>query len=251
MTPGMTKFPRLPPAVRSPGLFVTGTDTEVGKTVISAAIARTLRQSGHRVAVLKPVATGCIKTREGLVSEDAELLAAASDTDQPLDLICPNRYAEPLAPSVAARRADRPIDYDAIARSIALAGRADAWVVEGAGGVMTPLDDRRTMRDLIAALGLPAVLVATAKLGTINHTLVSIEALRAVGVTVAGVVLNRYPLDTPGVAEETAAAEIERHGGVSVLAIVPQEPFTPPRLPAGILAAIARVDWPGRLRAPG
>lgn len=230
--------------VRTPGLFVTATDTEVGKTYVASAIAASLKQSGRNVGVLKPVATGCVKTREGLVSEDAELLAAASDTDQPLDLICPNRYAEPLAPSVAARRAGRPLDYEAINRSITLAGRRDVWVIEGAGGVLTPLDEDHTLRDLIAAFALPAVVVATPKLGTINHTLMSIEALRTAGITVAGVVLNRYPTDTPGVAEETAAGEIERLGRVPILAIVPDEKWTPPNPPPGVLSAFSRIDWP-------
>ena len=237
----MADFPL--PRIRTPGVFVTGTDTGVGKTVIAAAIAATLRARGKNVAVLKPVATGCVHAREGLVSEDAELLAAASDTGQPLDLICPNRYAEPLAPSVAARRSGVPFDDAAVARSVALAGRVDAWVIEGAGGVLTPIDERRTVRDLIAAFGLPAIVVARPSLGTINHTLLSIESLRSAGVTVAGVVINGYPTDTPGVAEETAAAEIERLGRVSVLAIVPQESFNPPRLPPGVLAAIDAVDW--------
>ncbi|HEX8339968.1 MAG TPA: dethiobiotin synthase [Tepidisphaeraceae bacterium] len=227
-----------------PGLFVTGTDTDVGKTVIAAAIARAMRQVGERVAVLKPVATGCRKDREGLISGDAELLAAASDTPQPLDLICPNRYAEPVAPSVAARRTGRPIDYKAIDNAARLAAaRASVFVVEGAGGVLTPLDDRHTVADLIAALGAAAVVVAHARLGTINHTLLSIEALRIRGIEVAGVVLNQYPPDGASTAEETAAAEIERHGRVPVLAIAPREGFTPPHLPAGVMAAVGRVDW--------
>jgi dethiobiotin synthetase len=231
-----------------PGLFVTGTDTDVGKTVIAAAIALSLRQAGERVAVLKPVATGCRRDREGLISDDAELLAAASDTSQPLDLICPNRYAEPLAPSVAARRTGRPIDYGAIDNAARLAAPlASVFVVEGAGGVLTPLDDRHTVADLAAAMGAPAVIVARSKLGTINHTLLSIDALRARGVAIAGVVLNGYPTDDVPVAEETAAAEIERHGRVVVLAIAPHEAFVAPHLPGGVLSAIARVDWAGKM----
>jgi dethiobiotin synthetase len=233
-----------------PGLFVTGTDTDVGKTVIAAAIARVLHAAGVRVAVLKLVATGCRRDREGLISEDAELLAAASDTPQPLDLICPNRYAEPLAPSVAARRAGRPVDYAAIDNAIRLAApQADFFVIEAAGGVMAPIDERHTVRDLAAAFGVAAVVVTHAKLGAINHTLLSIEALRAARVPVAGVVINNYPTDLVGIAEETAAAEIERLGRVSVLAIAPREPFTPPHLPGGVLAAIQRVDWLGKAGA--
>ena len=231
-------------ALPLPGLFVTGTDTDVGKTVIAAAIARTLRLAGERVAVLKPVATGCRRDREGLISDDAELLAAASDTPQPLDLICPNRYHEPLAPSVAARRAHQPIDYRAIDNAVRLAaGDATCFVVEGAGGAMTPIDQHHTMLDLIKASGAAAVIVAHAKLGTINHTLLTLQALSAVGVRIAGVVINNYPTDLVGTAEETAPAEIERLGRVPVLAIVPREPFTPPQLPGGVLSAIGRVDW--------
>ncbi|MGC4032761.1 MAG: dethiobiotin synthase [Tepidisphaeraceae bacterium] len=236
------------PRITTPGVFVTATDTEVGKTVIACGIAWSMRQAGLRVGVLKPVATGCPKRREGLVSEDAELLAAASDTDQPLDLICPNRYAEPISPSVAARREGRPIDDEAIARSVRLAGPVDAWVIEGAGGVLTPVDEQRTMRDLIAAFGLPAVVVARPNLGTINHTLLSIEALRNAGIHVAGVVINRYPPDTAGTAEETAAAEIERLGRVPILAIVPDEKWTPPAPPPGAISSLGRVNWvPRRL----
>src|SRR5947208_1592785 len=103
-----------------PGLFVTGTDTDVGKTVIAGAIADWFHRRGKTVAVLKPVATGCVKRREGLVSEDAELLAVCASSRHPLDLICPQRYLEPLAPSVSARRAKQPLDWEAIARSIRL-----------------------------------------------------------------------------------------------------------------------------------
>ena len=230
-----------------PGLFVTGTDTGVGKTLIAAAIARWFFLRGQRVAALKPVATGCPHRREGLVSEDAEILAAAGEVRFSLDLICPNRYAEPLSPSVAARRAKQPVDWEAVQRSIRLMTPAsDVMIVEGAGGAMTPADERLLMRDIPAALRVPAVVVARASLGTINHTLMTIESLRAVDVTVAGVVLNRYPTDQVGVAEETAAGEIERLGRVNVLAIVPDEPGAV--LPtAAVMAAIDPVDWFARL----
>jgi dethiobiotin synthetase len=234
--------------LRIPGLFVTGTDTGVGKTLVAAAIARWLHGQGRRVAVLKPIATGCVHRREGLVSEDAELLAVASDTHHPLDLICPNRYEEPLAPSVAARRSKQPIDWEAIGRSIRImSADADVMVVEGAGGVMTPMDENAVVRDVIAALRIPAVVVARPGLGTINHTLLSVEALRAKNIPVAGVVINRYPTDLVGIAEETAPREIERLGRVSVLSIVPEEPFTPPYLPAGVMAAVGQVDWLAQL----
>src|SRR3954471_24161645 len=106
-----------------PGLFVTGTDTEVGKTVVAGAIANYFLRQRTRIAVSKPVATGCVRRREGLVSEDAEFLASCADARFPLDLICPQRYKEPLAPAVAADRAKEPLDWDAIDRSLQLMTR--------------------------------------------------------------------------------------------------------------------------------
>src|SRR4051794_18658109 len=113
-----------------PGLFITGTDTGVGKTVIAGAIAADFRRRGKRVAVCKPIATGCVRRREGLVSEDAEFLAHHSNTHHPLDLVCPQRYAEPLAPAVAAERAKEPVDWDAINRAIAaMSADSDVMIV--------------------------------------------------------------------------------------------------------------------------
>src|SRR5688572_9754119 len=106
--------------VRIPGLFVTATDTEVGKTVIAGAIANWFLRQGANVGVLKPVATGCVVRREGLVSEDAEFLASCADARFPLDLVCPQRYREPLAPAVAADRAQQPLDWETVQRSIDL-----------------------------------------------------------------------------------------------------------------------------------
>ncbi|HYE21226.1 MAG TPA: dethiobiotin synthase [Tepidisphaeraceae bacterium] len=234
-----------------PGLFVTATDTNVGKTVIAGAIADHFRRRGRRVAVSKPLATGAVHRREGWVSEDAEFLASCADADHPLDVICPVRYAEPLAPAVAADRAGEPVDWDAVQRSLdamtlgtPTTPPADVIVVEGVGGVMVPLDAKHTVLDLAKWLGLPAVVVARAGLGTINHTLLTVDALRRAGVKVAGVVINRYPADTPPTAEETSPRYIEKFGKVPVLAIVPDEPgLAHPPIPANIAAAIDLVDW--------
>lgn len=233
--------------VSIPGLFVTATDTGVGKTVISGAIADWFRRQGGRVAVCKPAATGCEHRREGLVSEDAEFLAHHADARHPLDLICPQRYAEPLAPSVAARRAGRPLEWDAIDRSLRIMQQdSDVIVVEGVGGVLVPMDDRHTVLDMIGWLGLPTVVVARPGLGTINHTLMTVRTLRAAGVKVLGVVINRYPAEMPGVVEETSPREIERFGKVPILCTVPDVtgPLIP-TLPADLTAAIDTVDWWG------
>src|SRR5688572_20209790 len=178
--------------VTLPGLFITGTDTGDGKTLVAGAIADWFRRRHKRVGVLKPIATGCVHRREGLVSEDAEFLAHCAEARFPLDVICPVRYAEPLAPSVAAERAKRPVDWDAIRRSLRIieAG-SDVMIVEGVGGVMVPLDASHTVIDLARWLRLPAVVVARPNLGTINHTLLTVKALRDAGVVVAGVVINR------------------------------------------------------------
>ena len=227
-----------------PGLFVTGTDTDVGKTVIAGAIAAWFRRQGSRVAVLKPIATGCERRREGLVSADAEFLAHCADSPHPLDLICPQRYFEPLAPAVAAERAGQPVDWAAVQRSIDLMSRdSDVIIVEGVGGAMVPLDERHTVRDLTGWLGLPSVVVARAGLGTINHTLLTVETMRQVG-RVAGVVINRYPAESAGAADETNPRTIAKWARVPILCIVPDEPMPgTPGLPRGVVAATEIVDW--------
>lgn len=234
-----------------PGLFITGTDTGVGKTVIAGAIGQWFTRSGFVTAVCKPVATGCVHRREGLVSEDAELLATWANVRHPLDLICPQRYAEPLAPAIAAERAQQPLDWGTIQRSLNLMSRdSDRMIVEGVGGLMVPLDEKHTVLDVAKWLNLPAVIVARPGLGTINHTLLTVSALRSWGIRVAGVVINRYPAENASIAEETNPRAIERWGKVPVLCIVPDEKVSPPALPPGITAAIDLVDW-SRFAAPG
>jgi len=238
-------------AVPIPSLFITGTDTEVGKTVIAGAIADWFRRRGARVAVLKPAATGCVHRREGLVSEDAEFLAACADARFPLDLICPQRYVEPLAPAVAAERAGQPLDWAAIDRSIRLmSGQSDILIIEGVGGIMVPMDGRHTVLDMAGWLASPAVVVARANLGTINHTLLTVRALRSAQVRVAGVVVNRYRADGATVAEESNGRSIEKWGKVPVLATVPAGEIVETRLPADIVAAIEPVDWEQLARRP-
>jgi dethiobiotin synthetase len=234
-----------------PGLFITATDTGVGKTVIASAIANWFRSRGSRTGVCKIAATGCIHRREGLVSEDAEMLAHASDSPFPLDVICPIRYAEPLAPAVAAERAGVPLDWSLLQSSLdTISGASDVMIIEGVGGVLVPMDDRHTVLDVARWLHLPTIIVARPGLGTINHTLLTINALRSAGVPVAGVIINRYPTDTPGAATETNPAAIEKWGQSPLLCLVPDEPLVPPALPLGVLSAVNRVDW-GRLAQAG
>lgn len=232
-----------------PGLFITGTDTAVGKTVIAGAIAQWFARRGANVAVCKPIATGCVWRREGLVSEDAEFLASCAESRHPLDQICPQRYAEPLAPAVAAQRAGQPVDWPVIDRSIQqMCVGSNVMIVEGVGGVAVPLDENTTVLHLANWLRLPAVVVTRPELGTINHTLLTLGALRSAGVQIAGVVINRYPAESASIAEETNPTAIEKWGGVPVLCIVPEEPIKRASVPVEVAAAIDMVDW-GRFAA--
>ncbi|HEY1923497.1 MAG TPA: dethiobiotin synthase [Tepidisphaeraceae bacterium] len=228
-----------------PGLFITGTDTGVGKTLVAGAIANWFSRRGARTAVCKPMATGCVRRREGLVSEDAEFLAHHADAKFSLNTICPQRFAEPLAPAIAAERAGQKIEWNAIDNAIqTMCGESDVLIVEGIGGILVPVDRKLTVLDIAVWLGLPTVVVARAGLGTINHTLLTVEALRHAQVEVAGVVINQYPTETPPAAEETNPRAIEKWGKVPVLCFVPR--FNGPAipdLPADVVAAIEPVDW--------
>jgi dethiobiotin synthetase len=230
-----------------PGFFVTGTDTGVGKTVIAGAIANWFVRHRQRVAVCKIVATGCVRRREGLVSEDAEFLAMCADSKHPLDLIAPQRWSEPLAPAIAAQRANQPIDWFVIDNSIRLMSRdSDVMIVEGVGGIMVPMDEKHTVLDVAAALKTPVIVVARAGLGTINHTLLTVNALRSAGAKVAGVVINRYHAEAPDAAEETNPRAIAKWGKIPVLCVVPEESLSSSsagKIPAGIAGAIDLVDW--------
>jgi len=169
------------------GLFVTGTDTGVGKTVVACAILRALRGAGLDLAAMKPIETGV--GAKG--PEDAQALRAAAGELDPLDDVCPLRFALPAAPNVAAAHEGRAIDLGLVRAAFSrLASRHRAVLVEGAGGLLAPTSDRATMADLAGELGLPVLIVARAALGTINHTRLSLEAARARRLEVLGVVVS-------------------------------------------------------------
>jgi dethiobiotin synthetase len=209
------------------GLFITGTDTGVGKTIVTAALAMILREAGADVGVMKPVATGCVRRREGLVSEDAELLAKAADVPEPLAEISPIRLAEPLAPTVAAARARLTLDLAPMwAAWRRLRSAHDIMLVEGIGGLLCPVTPKESVADLAKVFGLPLLVVARPVLGTINHTALTVEAARARGLRVAGIVINRYHHDSADLAETTNPDEVQRLTGVDVLGLVPDDPKT-------------------------
>ena len=265
------------PRLDKPGLFVTGTDTGVGKTLVTCAIAWHLRQhailrmdsggrgSGdvgrrNRVAVCKPVATGCRRDREGLISEDAEALAHFADCREPLDVINPVRYRQPVAPAVAAQQTDAAIDGRAIVRSLERLGAGhDVILVEGIGGLLVPLDNHDpecTVIDLIKDIGFPVLVVTRAGLGTLNHTAMTVRLLRGAGLAVAGLVVNGFIADSSSAAEREADASmatnrswLERMNGLRVLATVPACGATAVapqagHLPPAILDAVGVTYWP-------
>jgi dethiobiotin synthetase len=171
----------------SRGVFVSGTDTGVGKTFASCEIARRLSASGLDVGVMKPMETG--------VGEagplDAISLRDAADCDDPIDEICPIQLPLPAAPNVAAAQVGSAVELDRVYSHFArLAARHDVMVVEGAGGLLVPTTDQATMADLAAALELPVVFVARASLGTINHTRLTLAEAERRGLEVAGVVVS-------------------------------------------------------------
>lgn len=211
-----------------PGWFVTGTDTNVGKTVIAGALARLLRERGRKVAVFKPIATGCRRDLHlGLVSGDTEFLAHCAETGQTLEEITPVRYAGDLAPLVAAERQHRPIDWAAIDQQWRRIDHDHEWViVEGAGGLLTPIDVNNSMADLARQFELPLIIVTRATLGTINHTLLTLEAAKARGLPVAAVIVNGYRPASATLAEETNPEVIARLARISIPLIVPFDPHT-------------------------
>ena len=199
-------------------LFVTATDTEVGKTAVASALAVLLRRRGWNVGVMKPIASGCDEAAGGLVSADGLCLAKAAGVDDPHELICPIRLRHPLAPMAAAELEGRTLDLSAIRSAVAeLAARHDSLIVEGIGGIMVPITADWTVLDLAAELAAPVLVVARAGLGTINHSLLTVEALRSRGLGVAAVLLNSPAPSTGGLAEETNADVIARTSGAPVI----------------------------------
>ncbi len=222
------------------GLFITGTDTGVGKTHIAAAVTRLLRQQGRDVAVCKPVATGAERHGDGWLSDDTVRLARAAGVD--CRQITRWTFPEPAAPPVAARLHGVVLTIDGLAAFVREQQRpGNVVLVEGVGGLLCPLTERETVADLAQALGLPLVVVARRSLGTLNHTLLTLETARSRGLAVAGVVVNET---TPpcSLAERTNIEELTRRIAVPLLAVMPHAAGTGIEDPS----PLANVAW-GRL----
>lgn len=219
---------RLPNRHVQAGVFVTGTDTGVGKTLVTTALAFCLRQRGLSVGVMKPIETGY--GEEGAAGSDAARLAAAAGMTDPVEAVSPYRFPDPLAPLDAARRAGAAIRLDRIVAAYrALAARHAAMLVEGAGGVRAPISGRAEMRDLIERLGLPAVVVGRTVLGGVNHVLLTIEALARRRIPVAAIVLNQTrhvePETVDGMQQSSTVALLRERSGAPVVGPLPYEPL--------------------------
>lgn len=203
------------------GVFVTGTDTGVGKTIVSATLARLLRMNGIDVGVMKPVTSGCREEEGELLSDDALLLCQSAGIEYSED-VAPYRLREALAPSEAARIDGVRVDFSRIRESFnRLAAKHEYVIVEGAGGLMVPLSGGLLVADLALELKLPLLVVARPGLGTINHSVLTCFAARQMGLQVAGVIINGMP-ENPGLAERGAAHQIGSLCGAPVLGVWPQ-----------------------------
>ena len=200
------------------GLFVTGTDTGVGKTFVTTALARALRAAGVDVGVMKPIETGV----PAAGPEDARALRLAAGVDDPLERICPVQLSLPASPEAAARAEGRAIPMAAIHEAFeSLARRHAFMLVEGAGGLLVPIDAATDMADLARELDLPVLLVTRARLGTINHTRLSLECAAARGLEVFGVVISHSDGALSAADARNLASLRERLGGLLVGEIGP------------------------------
>lgn len=222
-------------------LLVSGTDTGVGKTWVSCGVLRAARAAGLRVAARKPAETGCDPDASGrLVGADAVALHAAAGADEPLDAVCPIRLPDPLAPSFAARRAGVTIDpRDVVASCRSRARDVELLLVEGAGGLLVPLAGRVTFADLARELDARLLLVVGARLGAINHALLSLDAASARGIGVAGFVVNHFST-ARDLATDTLADSLRELTDVPLLAEIGHGVDPATTLPHDVILSLAR-----------
>jgi dethiobiotin synthetase len=211
--------------------FVVGTDTGIGKTHATCALLHALARRHARVCGMKPIAAGSVATADGFSNEDSIAHRAASTVRVPPELDNPILLPEPLSPHIAAARAGTPISFDVVLDAVArLRERTDALVVEGAGGFLVPLSQTQTGADLAVALDLPLVLVVGMRLGCLNHALLTAQAIRARGLTLAGWIANR--VDPGFLCPEENLAYLRTHLGAPLWADLPFSDSPDPRADA-------------------
>ena len=219
------------------GIFVAGTDTGVGKTIIAGGLAAFYRTRSLRVGVMKPIESGCERLEDGLHPHDALFLKKMSSSSDDLDDIVPYRLEHPLTPSVAADLAGVEIDLARIHRAYRrLEDRHDVMLVEGVGGLLAPLFHHLNSVDVIRLLAIPLIVVARNALGTINHTLLTVEHARRNGLNIIGIIINNCS-SSPDLSAETNPQVIEALAGVPLLGVMPYVP-PPQQGDASALAAV-------------
>lgn len=218
----------------SAGYFVAGTDTGVGKTLISSALVYGFAQRGLRAAGMKPVAAGCVLEEGVWLSDDVKSLRAASNVELPPSVVNPYAFEPPIAPHVAAKWVGERIALPKITTAFAAAqSRVDMLVVEGVGGFCVPLNEHEDTADMAVALGLPVVLVVGVRLGCLSHALLTAEAIRTRGLTLAGWVANHIEPGMLGAAENVLT--LRERLGVPLISEVSFSAFADFRVVAGLL----------------
>jgi len=203
------------------GVFVTGTDTGVGKTLVAGALAAAVWRRGARVGVFKPCESGCEQPDGSMHARDAAFLQRMSGSTAPLEHICPYQLREPLAPAVAAEREHISISTAHISAVFhRLCADCDTMIAEGAGGLLVPIADGVLTLDLIRQLGLPVLVVARLSLGTINHCLLTVRQIQAAGVPLTGIVFSRTQEQTSA-AEQTNPDVMQRYTDAPLLGCLP------------------------------
>lgn len=204
-------------------LFITGTDTGVGKTHSACLIARQAVARDLRVGAYKPVCSGAERNSKGEWKwDDIERLAATINVPATVDDICPQRFLAPLAPPVAARQENRTVDEKLLRSGLDVwRDRVDLLLIEGAGGLLCPLTETKTMADLAAGFGVPLLIIARPGLGTINHTLLTIQVARSHRLRIAGVISCQTDAQAADLSISSNAAEIEKRSGVPVFGTIP------------------------------
>ncbi len=228
------------------GIFVTGTDTGVGKTVVAAGLVRLARKAGICAIAVKPIETGCGVRSGVLFPEDGAFLVDAAEKQLTLDECVPFRFSLPASPARAAAMEGRNLKMSDVVEHVrSLAEDADLTVVEGAGGLMVPIQDRLMMIDLVERLGYPTLLVGRTRLGTLNHTLLSVNALKQRGMRIAGIVLSCSASD-PGLEEDFTARDLARLVEDIPVVVLP---FLPPEVAtdAEKIASTMTSTWPKAL----
>ena len=208
--------------MKSNGFFITGTDTGVGKTVVTACLLSLFRNRQLDTGIMKPIETGVDPLCSSIANSDAKFLMAVGDCEDEFELVCPVQLTTPASPLQAARMENRVIEPDAILKSFDKLARRHKWMlVEGIGGLLVPICPGYFVADLIKDLGLPVILVSRTHLGTLNHTLLTLWTARERGIGVSGVILNHMDDGDPSNVEKGQGKLIEEISGIPVMGECP------------------------------